>query len=314
MASSWEGQTGLGRPRHTEPENALAISIVTPSYNQAFFIESALQSVLRQGYPDLEYIVVDGGSTDGSVQTIEKYEDKLAWWVTEQDGGQYEAINKGMARAKGDICAWLNSDDMYCPWCFDIVSSIFAQHPRIAWLTTTCPIAWDVYDTPNSLCTAPGFSARAFYDGRLSPLPKRKPIVTIQQESTFWRRWLWDKVGGLDCSYELAADCDLWARFYEHADLYGVCVPLGGFRRHGRQRSHDIDNYREECRRILGRYRRQRTGRARALVVRMLQMDRIPGLRKLAGRIGGYEFVRVVGVPQTDIGTRWEVRREWLVM
>ncbi len=108
----------------------LKISVVTPSFNHARFLERTMLSVLSQPYPDLEYLVVDGGSQDGSVEIIRKYADRLAYWVSEKDQGQTDAINKGFARANGDIFAWLNSDDTYLPGILPQVAEIFTKNPK----------------------------------------------------------------------------------------------------------------------------------------------------------------------------------------
>jgi len=113
------------------------LTIVTPSFNQSEFIEETIVSVLDQDYPDLEYIIVDGGSTDRSVELIEKYERWLTYWVSEPDRGQAHAINKGFERATGQIAAYINSDDAYLPGAFATVAQTFARNPRADWLCST---------------------------------------------------------------------------------------------------------------------------------------------------------------------------------
>lgn len=112
----------------------MKISIVTPSFNQAEFLEETIQSVLNQRHDDLEYIVVDGGSSDGSLSIIEKYSSSLTSWISEPDSGQVEAVNKGMAIATGDICAYLNSDDLYLPGTLSLIARYFADNPACRWV------------------------------------------------------------------------------------------------------------------------------------------------------------------------------------
>src|SRR6267154_2378048 len=118
------GKTGWPWTVETDPELYAGrsqwprISIVTPSFNQGSYLEETIRSVLDQNYPNLEYVVVDGGSTDRSVEILQRYADRLAWWSSEPDGGQYAAINKGFKHTSGEIMAWINSDDKYLPWTF----------------------------------------------------------------------------------------------------------------------------------------------------------------------------------------------------
>jgi glycosyltransferase involved in cell wall biosynthesis len=234
------------------------ISIVTPSFNQGRFLDETIRSVLDQNYPNLEYFVLDGGSSDESVEVIKRHAGRLAGWVSEKDKGQYDAVNKGLARSTGEVMAWLNSDDKYTPWALSVVGEIFANFPEVQWLTSLFPLHWDGAGRAVNCNQTDGFSRRAFYRGENIPrigAPGKLVTHFIQQESTFWRRSIWEKAGGgIDASLPLAGDTELWAKFYQHADLYGVATPLGGFRMHGDQKtSHRMLAYIEESIAVLKR-------------------------------------------------------------
>jgi glycosyltransferase involved in cell wall biosynthesis len=219
------------------------ITIVTPSFNQGAFLEQTIVSVLSQGYPNLEYIVVDGGSSDGSVEIIRRYASQLHFWCSEPDGGQYDAINKGFGHASGEIMGWLNSDDMQFPWALRTVGSMMGALPQVEWLTTLNLGRWDWHGFCGDVNQVRGYSRAAFLDGRYLCADSRA-MTWIQQESTFWRRGLWERSGGaLSTALRLASDFDLWARFYEHADLYGTPSPLAGFRAQYGQRSLQVTDY-----------------------------------------------------------------------
>ncbi|WP_198805235.1 glycosyltransferase family 2 protein [Leptolyngbya sp. BL0902] len=253
--------------------NPLKISIVTPSFNQATFLEATLHSVLGQGYPNLEYRVIDGGSSDSSQEILERYSNQLSSWCSEPDQGQYDAINKGFHPSSGDIMAWINSDDMYTPWAFQIVNEIFTTLPDVEWLTTLCPIVWNAAGSPIYCAQRGGYTRQGFFKGENVPDSAWYSLGAIQQESVFWRRSLWEKAGAnLDTRYPLAADFELWARFFQHADLYTVSVPLGGFRTHGNQRSvAQAAQYQAEVNAILKDYGGRTLGKLGAITTKILK-------------------------------------------
>jgi len=201
----WALAAGAASERTSETKPRPKITVVTPSFNQGRFIEETIRSVLIQGYPNLEYIIIDGGSTDDTVETIQKYEPWISYWVSEKDRGQCHAINKGFARATGDILAWLCSDDVYAPGALHLVADCLA--PRRLSMVVGAAI---ITHGPDSL------------DGILD---RRRPtfadmaynVKTLPQPSTFWTRDLWDAAGPLPEDLYFAMDYHLWLRMLPHA-------------------------------------------------------------------------------------------------
>ncbi len=196
------------------------VSIVTPSYNQGRFLEATIRSVLEQVYPAIEYILVDGGSTDASVEIIQRYADCLAWWVSEKDGGQAEALNKGLRRAQGEIIGWLNSDDIYLPGALASVLAAFEAHPE-AGLVYGDALSIDAQGKPfNHMRSRP------------HTLLDLLSFSIISQPAVFMRRSVLQQVDYLDPTYHFLLDHDLWIRIARQYPIVYIPQTWAGARYH----------------------------------------------------------------------------------
>ena len=273
------------------------ISIVTPSFNQGQFIEQTMRSVIMQGYPNLEYIIIDGGSTDNTIEIIKKYEHYITYWVSEPDQGQYDAINKGFARSTGEIMAWLNSDDLYFPFAFKTVASIMSQLREVEWLTTLKPASWDWNGYCRKISDIPGYSKEAFLDGYYYPENNNRIYFgCIQQESTFWRRSLWSKIDGyLRTEFDFASDFDLWTRFFAHTDLYATLSPLGGFRLRFDQRCRN-PKYAIEANKSLKQMQTLSNWQTKFFKNKLIQakLHNIPKLKSFTRKLYGFTGKRII--------------------
>lgn len=183
------------------------ISIVTPSFNQAKYLEQTIQSVLSQEYPSIEYLIVDGGSTDGSTDIIKNYSDRLAWWVSEKDRGQADAVNKGFAKAQGKYCGWVNSDDLYVPDAIQQAVTILEQNADVGF------VFGDVKSIDENTHTT---NIMRYGNWKLEDLMR---FNIIGQPGVFFRKDLWDRVGGLDINYHFLLDHHLWLRLAVEAGM-----------------------------------------------------------------------------------------------
>ena len=218
------------------------ISIVTPSFNQGKFLEETIQSVLSQNYPDLEYFVIDGGSTDNSIDIIKKYEGRLNYWVSEKDCGQSEAINKGLKRASGEIVAWLNSDDTYLDETLNRVAALFRQNPSVDLLYGNVE---NIYpDGRKKLITSDPFKPIRFLRQ-----------VNVHQPSVFWKRKLHSTIGWLDESLYYMMDYDLWMRIFFSHECLRINETFSRFRIHDNSKTtgNPIGLY-SEYRKVLSRF------------------------------------------------------------
>jgi len=255
------------------------ITIVTAVRNCARYIDEAICSVLDQGYPNLEYIIVDGLSTDGTVDIIRKYEKHLAWWVSQADENVYQALNTGFSRSSGQILGWLNASDKLHPKSLYVVGSVFAGLPSVEWITGR-PTQFSEDGMTIGVFAVPRWSRQRYLAGGNQH---------IQQESTFWRRSLWEKAGAaLIESYRDVGDADLWVRFFRHARLYPVDALIGGWRDHPDSISHsNLESYNLKLKTVI-ESEIERSPECRS--VRLLKridgaMKRIPKVRVIWQRL-----------------------------
>lgn len=226
----------------------LKISVITPSYNQGQFLEETLLSVINQNYSNLEYIVIDGGSTDNSVEIIKKYEKNITYWKTEKDNGQTHAINKGFELATGDIIAWLNSDDVYCEGALNAVSEYFEYHPECQWLAGNILLMeanGQVYirKYPNS-----------------SRWLEKQAMFSIYQPNVFLRSSILFTIGYLKEDFHMTMDFEWFCRIAQRYPIHIINKDLAKFRYHFDSKSSSAPNtknqrlYHKEALSIIRRY------------------------------------------------------------
>ena len=234
------------------------ISIVTPSFNQGPFIEETIRSVLLQGYPNLEYIVMDGGSTDGTVEIIKKYEPYLSHLRIGPDGGQSAAIAEGFDRATGDILAWLNSDDRYRPGAFIRIAQFFSRHPKVGFGNG------DV----NYVDAQGAFRARIYAIRPNSFLTANIGQHGWPQQGCFWRRSAYLQAGGMDQSLRFCMDRDLFIRLTMLVSSKRIPgPPLADFREHSTAKSSTmLDVARAEGNALIAKYSSPQLRRAQNLL------------------------------------------------
>jgi glycosyltransferase involved in cell wall biosynthesis len=202
------------------------ISVIMPSYNQAEYLEDAILSVLNQDYPNLEFFILDGGSTDGSIDIIRKYSHRLTWWVSETDGGQVSAINKGLRLATGDWLAWQNSDDIYYPRCFHNFANASKKYPNSKLIIGDIKLVDAFGVCIREVCyVKPKYSA-LLAEGML-----------VSNQAAFWKRELHSSLGYLDLKYHCSFDYDWFLRVTQHAECHHIPQFWGALRLHGETKS-----------------------------------------------------------------------------
>ena len=203
------------------------ISVITPSYNQAKYIEETIKSVLSQNYPNLEYWVFDGGSTDGTLKILKKY-DKQINWISKKDKGQSHAINKGLKKSTGDLLAYLNSDDIYLPGTLKKVGEYYATRQPVDWITGD----YKIIDQKGKLTKNHWLISKykRFLMFFYSPTLLKISDSMFPQPSTFWSRKAYEKVGKFRTDLNYVMDYDYWLRLSKYFKPHDLKIPLSGFR------------------------------------------------------------------------------------
>jgi len=280
------------------------ITLVTAVYNGEKYIEDTIRSILGQGYPNLEYIVVDGGSTDGTAGIVQKFEKYLTRWIREPDKGMYEALNKGFARATGEVMGWLNASDQLHNHGLFVVGSLFRAMPKVEWITGR-PTKFSDEGMTIEVMKLPRWSRWRFLAGANK---------YIQQESTFWRRSLWEQAGGrVEERLRAEGDFELWARFFRHARLYSVDALIGGYRLHeGSLGAGNIEKYDRTCDGIVKREIEllPRRGSVKAFRWISKAVRPIPKVRGLWYRLAIKNLYRLPGSDWAPV-IRFDPQRGW---
>ncbi len=272
--SGWPWTEDSPRLPDTMPNGSAwpLVSIVTPSYNQGQFIEETIRSVLLQGYPNLEYVVIDGGSTDGTLDVIRKYEPWLTQWVSEPDNGQADAIGKGFALATGELLAWLNSDDCYLPEALPRVASFFSKVPDMVFASGDVLFV-DANGIPLK---------RIFAVQPIGLVSANLGVHRWPQQGCFWRRAVYEDIGGIDKSLRFCMDFDLFVRL---ASAYPARChrlpgpPIGTFRLHDEAKSSTILDVAEtEKRALIEKYGRHQSRLSRGLLKMLWILWRLPAV------------------------------------
>lgn len=224
----------------------MKFSIITPVYNGEKYIGETIESIFSQeGNFEIEYIIIDGDSTDKTIEIIKKYAEKhTIKWISEKDNGMYDAINKGFSMATGDIYAWINSDDVYLPNSFQTIIKTLEKYPKINWLKGVTLISDKDLNTIKTLpCYI--FNQKWIQRGVYG-----RNTYFIHQDSVFWKKELWNKVSGINEKYKLAGDYDLWIKFAKFSTLWSINQSISRFRERSGQLSEDMEDYRNEQKEI----------------------------------------------------------------